>query len=39
MIGFHHQRRQAGRQAIGFMLKRGKVAQGLDLLKIWRSRF
>jgi hypothetical protein len=27
MIGFDHQRRQAGGQAIGFVLKRGKVAQ------------
>jgi hypothetical protein len=27
MIGFHHQRRQPGGQAIGFMLKRGELTQ------------
>src|SRR6476660_1868804 len=42
MVGLHHQGRQAGRQAIGFVLKRGELAQTRLISKgqkrLWQSR-
>src|SRR5882757_384976 len=33
MVGLHHQRRQSGGQAVGFMLKRGELGQNRPITK------